>query len=104
MMLKRLGMSGKGEQEDKVGRLSKRNTVFPILDVMNEIKMLEGIVIGLHIDSKNDGLWGFKDFRSRNDVLNDGILKILAASSGNIKRVEESSGIAINEFAGPDSS
>lgn len=84
-LLTRLGMSGKGEQEDKVGRTGKTYT---IQEVMNEIIKENGIVVGPHIDSK-DGIWGFKNFRSRNEVLNSEKLKILAAKSGEIKRVCE---------------
>lgn len=84
----RLGMSGRGEQEDKVGRRGDPKTIEKVID---EITEEDGTIIGPHVDNKN-GLWGFRDFRSRNDILNNEKLKILAASSGNIKRVIEPSG------------
>lgn len=88
LLLTRLGMSGRGEQEDKVGRHGDPKTIEKVID---EITEEDGTIIGPHVDSKH-GLWGFSDFRSRNDVLNNENLKILAALSGNIKRVKEPSG------------
>ena len=87
MMLTRLGMSGKGEKEDKVGRYPSGSKPLTIQDIFEEITALNGIVVGPHVDSTN-GLWGFEDFRSRNDVLNNRKIKLLAAPSGSIKRVK----------------
>ncbi|QNT76554.2 AAA family ATPase [Dehalogenimonas etheniformans] len=91
LMLTRLGMSGKGEKEDKVGRFPGAKSPHTIQEVFKEIDSLGGIVVGPHVDNA-DGLWGFKDFRSRNQVLNDQLIRILAAPSGTIKKVREADG------------
>ncbi|MDV2990007.1 MAG: AAA family ATPase [Dehalogenimonas sp.] len=91
LMLSRLGMSGKGEKEDKVGRFLSAKSPHTIQEVFEEIDSLGGIVVGPHVDN-SDGLWGFKGFRSRNEVLNNRLIRILAAPSGSIKKVSEAGG------------
>lgn len=85
-MLVRLGMSGDGDPEDKVGARSTKAAT--IHDVVSEITDLHGLVIAPHVHTA-DGLWGNKSFRSRIDVLNDPRIRILAAPSEHIKRVVE---------------
>lgn len=87
-MLVRLGMSGEGRQEDRVGCLSPNDEI-TIPKVLGEVvDNLGGIVIAPHVHQKN-GLWGPKEFRGRIEILNDHRLRILAAPSGDIKRVSE---------------
>jgi hypothetical protein len=88
-MLIRLGMSGEGKKEDRVGILSPDGEI-AIPKILEEIEKLHGIAIAPHVHQK-DGLWGSKDFRGRIDVLNNKHLRILAAPSGDIKRVAEQS-------------
>jgi hypothetical protein len=83
-MLIRLGMSGDGLQEDRVALNS--TSEIPISKVFDEIVRLNGLIIGPHVHQK-DGLWGPKEFRGRREILNDKRLRILAAPSGDIKRV-----------------
>ncbi len=86
-MLKRLGMSGLGKEDDRVSCRSNgsQNT---ITDVFAEITRLGGVVVGPHVHNK-DGLWGSKQFKGRNAVLDDPRLRILAAPSGQVKRVRD---------------
>jgi hypothetical protein len=87
-MLVRLGMSGKGGQEERIGCLSPNDEI-TIAKVLEEvIDNLDGVVIAPHVHQK-DGLWGPREFRGRTNVLNDPRLRILAAPSGHIKRVSE---------------
>lgn len=87
-MLIRLGLSGEGKKGERVNSRTAQGeiTIFTILD---EITNLGGLAIGPHIHQK-DGLWGPKEFRGRIEVLNDERLRILAAPSGEIKRVTDS--------------
>lgn len=89
-MLIRLGLSGKGEQDDKVSKLGKRE--YTLSEVLEEIDGLDGLAIAPHVHSNPDGIWGNKNFRSRHDVLTNEKLRILAAPSGHIKRVVEPDG------------
>ncbi len=89
-MLVRLGMSGQGTADDRVSRQSSGSPL-TVSDVITEVIGLGGIVVGPHVQNK-DGLWGPKDFRSRDAVLNDRRLRILAAPSGQIKWVPGSHG------------
>lgn len=87
-MLIRLGMSGEGKKEDRVGCLSPKDekTISMVLDEV--VNHLQGVVIAPHVQ-RDDGLWGSKEFRGRTDILNDRRLRILAAPSGEIKRVTD---------------
>lgn len=85
-MLVNLGLSGNGNKDEKVGDVNGRKLT--IFDVFTTVELAGGIIIGPHIDSK-DGVWGNSSFRGRNDVLNDPRLRILAAGTGEIKRVEK---------------
>lgn len=91
-MLIRLGMSGEGSQNDRISCRSPGPTI-TIAQAFSEIDSLGGVIIAPHVHNK-DGLWGPKDFRGRTDILNDLRLRILAAPSGDIKRVEEGQGRA----------
>jgi hypothetical protein len=87
-MLVRLGMSGEGRKDDRAG-IQSPNDETTISRILEEVAKLGGIAIGAHVHQK-DGLWGPKEFRGRNNILNDKRLRILAAPSGDIKRVVES--------------
>lgn len=86
-LLIRLGISAKGEIDDRVSRNGKKE--YTLIDVIEEIEGLDGIVIAPHVHSSSDGIWGNKDFRGRHDVLTHPKLRILAAPSGHIKKVIE---------------
>jgi len=89
-MLKRLGMSGDGLQSDKVGcRVKEQKTIEDVFEIVIEDN--HGLVIAPHIHSK-DGVFGAKSFKGREKILNDPRLRILAAVSGDIKRVNEADG------------
>ena len=85
-MLLRLGLSGEGRKAERVGLHSPKSDI-TIFDIFEEIEQYQGLIIGAHSHQK-DGVWGCKEFRGRTDVLNDKRLKILAAPSGEIKRVK----------------
>lgn len=85
-MLIRLGLSGEGDKDEKVG--SKSSNTIAITTILDEVKKENGLIIAPHVDSK-DGLWGNNAFRGRTDILNDKRLRILAVASGEIKKVEE---------------
>lgn len=89
LMIARLGMSGRGDQNDRVGEKSDRTIT--IGDILGEVEQLGGIVVAPHVNEK-DGLWGPKEFKGRNGALNDRRLRILAAPSGDIKRVKDEAG------------
>ena len=86
-MLVRLGLSGDGKEGEHIDQLAPEpsNT---IPKVMSEVKNQGGIVIAPHVHTR-DGVWGNKDFTGRTEVLNHPLLRILAAPSGDIKRVVE---------------
>ncbi len=86
LMIVRLGMSGRGDATDRVGDKSGRTMA--IEEILSEVDKLGGMVIAPHVNEK-DGLWGPREFKGRNAVLNDRRIRILAAPSGEIKRVKE---------------
>lgn len=89
-MLIRLGLAGLGDKGDRVGlKTSGKNP--EITEVFKEIEGLNGLVIAPHIQSE-DGIWGNKAFKGRPEILNHPSLRVLAAPSGDIKKVVEGQG------------
>lgn len=91
-MLVRLGMSGEGKEGEHISCQSPEPRT-TIADAFAEVNKLGGVVIAPHVHSR-DGLWGPKDFAGRTEILNDPRLRILAAPSGDIKRVVDGQGKA----------
>lgn len=106
-LLTKLDLSGTGQRGERVSK--GEDDQITIKKVMKWVVDLDGLIIGPHIQSE-DGIWGCKTFKGREDILNDPNLRILAAPSGDIKIVIENekrrllyknmpSGAVLNSFA-----
>jgi predicted ATPase len=87
-MLIRLGLSGEGREDDVVGK-GIPNRKPTLIDIIEEIDGIGGVVIAPHINSRGKGIWGNQDFSGRYEVINHKALNILAAPSGSIKIIDD---------------
>ena len=85
-ILTRLGFAGDGLKNESVTEDAK------ISNIISEVEKLQGLIIAPHVHNKN-GVWGNKAFAGRYSILNHQLIRILAAPSGDIKRVIEPGGI-----------